>query len=303
MKNSILFWGFQDVSFIAQLCKKFKSALKFQDFYIQIHDTQKSINLAEIFPEEVIRTKCDLNNLYQWLLRYNKNNIVIFIDIFPYLSGANSDENNMMLGKILELPYQFYFLAPKVLNPQQVDFIENQSLNALYEKTLFFTGIQKSLMETVINSGANVHIIYTPILDKVIVNNSFFNIFYPRINYFFITRLDLFKKFQGSFIDSTTLASKIIQVFEKYLHTDYKSVLTNIEPNLNTKDLIKVDLKYKLSIKFYKSAESYFGLKKNSPEILYLKWLVYLSLCEYKMSVTNENQEQKINDYYFQQNL
>jgi hypothetical protein len=205
MSSSILFWGFQDFSLVSDLARKSRNVLSIREFYIQINDIEKTMTLMDVHPEEIIRTKYDLNNLYQWLLRCTKKNCIVMIDLFTLMMSDNLDENYLSLKKILELDFMIFFVAPKMLHPQSIQFLNDNNLNSIYQKTNEFTKILNSFYEIIVNSRSNSSIFAIPIPDTIFIHRHNYALFETKVKYHLTFRPKILKKFSVSYIDQYVL--------------------------------------------------------------------------------------------------
>ena len=307
MTFGLLFWGFQDLNFVSEVAKKARHSLNIKDFYIQINDLEKTISLMDLYPEEIIRTKYDLNNLYQWLSRSTKKNILVVVELLNFVFQDNMEENYLSLKKILDLDFKICFVAPKILHPQSLKFVENLELNSIYQNTLEYTKTVKSLYEILINSGSKAQIISTPISEMVTINRENYFLFESRTKYKLAFFPKILKKFNASYISQNTLAIKLVEALSCALvpiGDSNKLLLANIEADCSTQYLNSsnnIFSKFKPAIPV--SLERFFKVKSSTRELKFILWLMYMSICEYEVKASFiQNPEQSLAGLFFSNN-
>lgn len=306
MKSSLLFWGFQDLNFINEVSKKARSSVGIKDFYIQISDSDKTTSLMDTYPEEIIRTKYDLNNLYQWLLRFSKSNLLVIIDLFNIVFQENLEENCISLNKILELKFKFCFIAPKILHPQNLNFINNIELNSIFQNTLEYTKIIKSLYEIIINSGSNSHIIPSPIPENIVLNHINFPLFETKEKYGIMILPKILRKFNASFISLNSFSQKLVEIISSLTTANNEKnqfIFNDIDADYSTQfansdDNVLLKLRPKISI----SLERFFKIKRSTIELKFILWLLYLAICEYEVKLEKNVNVPILGDLYFSKN-
>lgn len=303
MSSSLLFWGFQDLNFISEVAKKARYSINSKDFYIQINDLEKTISLMDLYPEEIIRTKYDLNNLYQWLVRSAKKNILVIIDLFNLVFYENLEENCSSLKKIISLDFKIYFISPKILHPQTLKFVENQELNSIYQKTVYYTKSIKFLHEIIINSGENVNIISTPVPEFIVINRENYFLFEMQTKYYISFFPKILKQFNAAYISQNAFVTKVVETISSILlplENKDKFILNDIEADSVTqygdrgKDTMS-KFKPMLSV----SLEKFFNLKSSTSELNFILWLIYISICEYEIKAEKNSSEPILSDLFF----
>lgn len=302
MKSSVLFWGFQDLKLVAEVAKKLRSTLNIKDFYIQIQDLEKTVSLMDLYPEEIIRTKYDLNNLLQWLTRDSRNNGFIVIDLFSFPIQDNIEENYLSLTKILELDFKICFVTPKILYPQNLNFINNIELNYIYQNIIEYTGIIKNLYEIIINSKSDSTIFATPVSEMIVHNREEYFLFESKEKYKFSFVPKILKKYNGSYISQSSFVRNLIESISTTLSAENRSheaVLTNVDADYNS-SYCKVNKNTfsKFNFLIPVSLERFFKIK-NTEELKYILWLMYLAICEHEVQVEKSQAVPKLAELFF----
>jgi hypothetical protein len=303
MKTSLLFWGFQDLNFISLVAKKAKNNLNISQFYVQIVELEKSISLADIQPEEIIRTKYDLHNLFQWLNRNSNLNVLVFIDLFNLIYQGNTEENLLSLKKILDLKIKLTFLTPKMRYPQDIEFIENPFFNKIQESTNEYSKNLKMYYEMLVNSGLNNHIIETSIPETIILNRREFNLFEKKIKFKISFYPKIFSGKIASYVSYCELSSKIIEAFSSCLSHE-KNVSEILFFTIDGNSSVNYSNKTDAFLKLFKpsisiSLDRFYSLKYLSHDYNYILWLLFLSISENQVKNEKYYSTANISDLYF----
>lgn len=296
MSAGVLFWGFQNFQVVSEAIAQLRKTTEFKKFFVQIDDVAKTTYFFDVSPEEIIRVEGDFENLYQWLSRFTHEDLYIFVDVFSTLFHWIKNDNYISIRTILELNFKIFFIAPKILNPQNVHFFQDQEVQAVDQLTAEYTKKLKLFYETILNSSSLFSIIPCPVPESVVLNGVLYDIFRQKRVFGVEILPKELKKFPISFMSNQYFVSILV---EKIHHLVEKKFffLTSEKPDKQLAPK-KNSIRWKKSSFFIRiSMEKFFSVKENSAEHKYILWLLYLSICEHETG--SDTSEQKINNFFF----
>ena len=168
MKNqNILFWGFYNISIISALVKKLKKDSSLKEYFIQIEKDEKTVNLIELFPSEMLRYDgCDLNSMVQWIDKNKQNNIVVLIDLISILLNNKLEKFYDGLEKLLKLENKIKYIF---IIPNDKLIIKNQSaiknikyINSIYN---YYSNSLIKIKSLIINSSIDYNLYFVSCIE------------------------------------------------------------------------------------------------------------------------------------------
>ncbi len=282
MKAGTLLWGFQDIQFLSLLSKRLRQQCPTQELYVQILDSQKTISLVDANPEEIIRTKYNLNHLYQWLSRNSRKEVIVVIDVFNYIYRESFEENLSILKQILSLPFKFFFMGPKSITLEHKNKILQTDLQnmAIVNKNLLLC--EKQYLEAILNSGACCQYAAAPVPDVTVVALTETEFFKNKQSYFLRLAPLEFKHFGRAGIRRETaslLLSQHIAQFHNFAELPFYLPL-QADISLGAGEWAQSQVS-KLFLSCYIASLHYFKLKAQTPEHKFLMWLLFKLISEY----------------------
>jgi hypothetical protein len=281
MQHSLLLWGFQDFEFISDFGRKIRTSLSFRDFYVQIHDVEKTVSVIDIQAEEIIRTKYDLSYLYHWLNRAHKKNMIVFIDLFTMVFSENFDENFEYLRALLKLDARFFFFSPNINYPQSLDFLHHPEIQMIKNRVYNFKKNLKKYLEIIINNESNSCIIKAPILNHFYINHHSYMLFDNKKKNGFVITNRLLNNYSFLFVKRNDFTSKLIECISQNIENK-NSIIQNLQLDyLKIDNSIKKGLLEKLKPKINLSLDRFYSIKSGNNEGLFILWVLYLAMCDF----------------------
>lgn len=310
MKRGIFFWGFSNLDLVSELSRRIKKNSDIEECYVQIPIQEKTVYLLEMFPEEVIRAHPeDVGLLHQWLNKNNQKDVIVVLNLWPFLLYSDFSEKLMVIQDIIKRKTQMLIVCPKLYSQQEFFYYKTKlNLSPVFQKRFFdFFQKIKSIHELILNSGSSSILLCTPICDSLISNKQTTVLYEYKTFLFFHFLHTLVRNYASSYLTRRGLTAALIDKIKDLANT------TNSAPH-HSNGMFRYSVDSDATYQFKKSIggkiwnrgvfiSTYWIDKFNENQMQkadeYLLWCRCFGIIEYHIQQHSSSRENALNSLFF----